>query len=171
MLTLYNSIPAGFTLMPTIQKLEWMSVVPKALAIGTTTTGWPGTMANPVAFVDSGGCPIFLSDPNGYIYDKTWPDSVTCPVWSSSSSNCTCTGTNVSLTLSGGTTSFNFEIDPSTMPPSVQGLTGVFCEKNSYMMNQNGMNIGGISFLINQVLIDYSTPQVGFSKLAVTEND
>jgi multisubunit Na+/H+ antiporter MnhB subunit len=47
------------------------------------------------------------------------------------------------------------------MPPSVRGLTLVMCERNSFMMGQNGMNIGGISALMNAILIDYTNARVG----------
>jgi hypothetical protein len=46
------------------------------------------------------------------------------------------------------------------MPASVAGLTLVMCEDNHYMMGQNGMNIGGISFLFVTVLIDYMNKRV-----------
>ena len=38
---------------------------------------------------------------------------------------------------------------------AVQGLTGVMCELNGYMMGQEGMNIGGITALFNRILKTY----------------
>jgi hypothetical protein len=43
----------------------------------------------------------------------------------------------------------------------VQGLTGVFCELNSFMMGQQGMNTGGVSALFNDTLVDYGGNMVG----------
>ena len=35
------------------------------------------------------------------------------------------------------------------------------CKLNSYMMDQNGMNIGGISALVNSIVVDYVNGRVG----------
>ena len=32
--------------------------------------GLAGNVASPIAMIDTGGGPVFLSDPNGYVYDK-----------------------------------------------------------------------------------------------------
>lgn len=163
-LVIHNSAPAGYTTMDIIANEPWMSLIPTALSIGDTSTGWPGTLANPIAMIDTGGGPVFLSDPNGDIYNKTWPDSASCPAWSSSSKNCTCVSDSLTLTLKGtaGTpNSFTYTIDTASMPSSVQGLTGVFCESVKYMWGHNGMNVGGVSCLAVDLLIDYTNQQVG----------
>jgi hypothetical protein len=43
----------------------------------------------------------------------------------------------------------------------VQGLTLVMCKLNSFMMGKQGMNTGGISALVNYILVDYQQSQVG----------
>ncbi|MFI5297442.1 MAG: hypothetical protein ACHREM_05035 [Polyangiales bacterium] len=166
-MVLSKSQPPGYTMMSIIENLEWMSVVPKSLAIGDTTTPWPGTANRPIAMVDTGGGPVFLSDPNGAIYSKTWPDAVTCPAWASSSQGCNCVSDTLVLGLagSGDAEAYAYSIDTSQMP-AVAGLTGVFCKVNAYMMGQQGMNIGGISVLFNRILVDYSGTRVGMKPTA-----
>lgn len=164
-LMLYSTAPAGYTMMDIIKNIEWMSVVPHSLKVGSTETGWPGTVNNPIAMVDTGGGPMFLSDPNGEVYDKTWPDTVACPAWASSSENCNCVSDRLEIGLieSGGTTSYNYVIDTGAMASSVQGLTAVMCKVNAFMMSQQGMNIGGISMLFNRLLINYGGTQLGLA--------
>jgi len=160
-LTLYRSKPAGYTILNIIKDLEWMSVRPQSFSVGSTTTPWPGP-DKAIAMVDTGGGPVYLSDPDGYVYKSVWPDPVACPDWSQSSTNCTCTSDKIGMTLTDGVNSYSFTIDTTGLPTSVQGLTAVMCEKNAYMMEQYGMNIGGISALFNDLLIDYRNAQVGF---------
>ena len=162
-LIVYASEPAGYTMLDTIRNLEWMSLVPAALTIGSTLTQWPGTVSSPIAMVDTGGGPTFLSDPNGYLYKSQWPHPVTCPSWTSSSEDCTCSSDNFTLTLNSSEKSmaYTYTVDTAGLPTSVQGLTLVMCKYNSFMMNQQGMNIGGISALFNDILIDYSGSRVG----------
>ena len=169
LLILHATRPSGFTMLEIIPNLGWMSVVPAALAIGSRATAWPGSIASPIAMVDTGGGPVFLSDPNGVVWRETWPDPVRCPSWTDDSSpeskNCNCVSDRLTLSLKGsdGTTSYTYTIDTSAMPASVQGLTAVMCELNGYMMGQEGMNIGGITALFNRILIDYAGTQVGFA--------
>lgn len=167
MLTLYTDAPSGYTLLATIPDLEWMSVVPASLAIGGTPTGWPGN-ASPIAMIDTGGGPVFLSDPNGYVYPKTWPDTVACPGWASTSLNCNCISDalQISLNAASGGGSYSYTIDTSILPPSVQNLTAVMCEVNTFMRNHQGMNVGGITALFNRILIDYAGAQVGLAPQA-----
>ena len=152
-----------------IPNLGWMSVVPTAFAVGSTATAWPGSIASPIAMVDTGGGPVFLSDPNGVVWRQTWPDPVLCPLWTGEnppeSRNCVCVSDRLTLSLQGsdGKTSNTYTIDTSAMPASVQGLTAVMCELNGYMMGQEGMNSGGITALFNRILIDYVGTQVGFA--------
>lgn len=165
-LTVYQTQPQGYTMLDIIQDLEWMSVRPQSLSIGQTVTGWPGQASPSIAMVDTGGGPVFLSDPNGYVYDKTWPDPATCPTWAGSSTNCTCISDQLGLTLTDGETSFSYTIDTAALPAPVQGLTAVMCENNAYMMGQYGMNIGGITALFNDILIDYGGTRIGFQATA-----
>lgn len=163
-LVVHNTAPVGYTLMSIIPKEPWMALTPTALSIGGTATGWPGNLSHPIAMIDTGGGPVFLSDPNNDIYGKQWPDPAQCPSWSSSSKNCTCVSDSLSITLQGTSStpkSITYTIDTASMPPSVQGLTGVFCESAKYMWGRNGMNVGGISCLGVDLLIDYSHQQVG----------
>jgi hypothetical protein len=169
LLILHATRPSGFTMLEIIPNLGWMSVVPAAFAIGSTATAWPGSIASPIAMVDTGGGPVLLSDPNGVVWREAWPDPVRCPSWTGAnppeSRNCTCVSDRLTLSLKGsdGMTSYTYTIDTSAMPASVQGLTAVMCELNGYMMGQAGMNIGGITALFNRILIDYAGTQVGFA--------
>jgi hypothetical protein len=169
LLILHATRPPGFTMLEIIPNLGWMSVVPTAFAVGSTATAWPGSIASPIAMVDTGGGPVFLSDPNGVVWHQTWPDPVLCPLWTGEnppeSRNCVCVSDRLTLSLQGsdGKTSYTYTIDTSAMPASVQGLTAVMCELNGYMMGQEGMNIGGITALFNRILIDYVGTQVGLA--------
>ena len=53
-------------------------------------------------------------------------------------------------------------MNESAFPPPAQGLTLVMCQMNQFMMGQRGMNIGGVSALVNSILIDYANCRVGF---------
>jgi hypothetical protein len=146
-----------------LPNVEWMSLVPKSLTIGSVLTQWPGTATSPIAVVDTGGGPVFLSDPNGYIYSSIWPSPASCPTWTSTSQLCTCVSDDLTIELDspGEAPTVKYKIHTSALPPSVQGLTLVMCKVNHYMMGQQGMNIGGISALFNTILIDYQAAKVG----------
>ena len=163
--------PSGYTMMKILPHVEWMSLIPESLSIGNTVTGWPGNVSSPIAMIDLGGGPVFLSDPNGYIYNKTWPDNVSCPMWANGSTNCNCVSGAFVIGLGDGIVSYSYTIDTSTLPVSVQGLTGVFCEVNSFMMGQQGMNAGGISALFNDTLVDYGGNIVGLKLKATVGTD
>lgn len=168
-LILNSYMPSGYTMLGILPNVGWMSVVPASLEIGTTTTGWPGSVASPIAMIDTGGGPAFLSDPNGYVYPKTWPDPVTCPSWISDqslpSTNCNCISDRLEIGLGGanGMGSYGYSIDTDDMPQPVQGLTAVMCQTNGYMMGQQGMNVGGLSMLFNRLLIEYEGARVGLA--------
>lgn len=170
-LILNSYMPSGYTMMKIIPQIDWMSVVPAGLTIGGTVTGWPGDVANPIAMIDTGGGPVFLSDPNGYVYPKTWPDPVVCPKWTHStelpSQNCNCIDDRLQVVLAGadGAKSYSYTVDTSSMPVSVQGLTAVMCQVNGFMMGQQGMNIGGLSVLFNRILIEYAGGHVGMTPI------
>jgi hypothetical protein len=163
LLVLHPERPSGFTMLNTRQELEWMSVTPKALQIDGVPTLWPGNVLNPIAMVDTGGGPVLLSDPNEYVLTNATLQPAKCPDWlTSDSQNCRCIKNALTLTLTDGLTDYSYTIDPGKLPPSANSLTGVFCDVNEFLWQQQGMNIGGISALFNDILIDYSTAQVGF---------
>ncbi|HEX4499402.1 MAG TPA: hypothetical protein VIE43_27260 [Thermoanaerobaculia bacterium] len=164
-LILHSSLPAGYTLLELIPDIEWMAVVPQALTIGGQLTEWPGNVPSPIAMVDTGGGPVFLSDPHGAVYATAWPDTVVCPTWAAGSQGCNCVSDPLTIGLVGsdGASSYSYTIDTASMPAPVQGLTAVMCEVNQYMMGQQGMNVGGITALFNRILICYQGAQVGFA--------
>ncbi len=158
-----KSQPPGYSMLEIIPNLEWMSLIPKSLTIGTTLTQWPGNVASPIAMVDTGGGPVFLSDPNGYVFSSTWPQPASCPTWTSGSELCRCVSDDTTLELQSAdqSSSYKYTIHTRDLPPTVQGLTLVMCKVNAFMMGKQGMNIGGISALFNTILIDYATARVG----------
>jgi hypothetical protein len=166
-LVLSQARPAGYSMLDIIPNLPWMALVPKNLSINGALTDWPGIAAAPIAMIDTGGGPVFLSDPNGYVYPKSWPQATTCPSWTSSSKDCNCVSAPITfeLTNPSQSASYKFTVDTSHVPPTVQGLTLVMCRIAYYMFCEQGMNIGGISALFNRILIDYSTGQVGFKPI------
>jgi hypothetical protein len=159
-LILHTTLPAGFMSFKILPNVGWMSLIPIALSIGGAKTGWPGVLASPIAMIDSGGGPMFLSDPNGVIYSSPGHNAAVSPGWISSSTNCECIRDSISVELGDGSQTITYVVDAARMPASVAGLTLVMCEDNHYMMGQNGMNIGGISFLFVTVLIDYMNKRV-----------
>jgi len=163
-LILSDSVPSGYSLFNVLPNLEWMAIIPKSLRVGNTATSWPGNVPSPIAVVDTGGGPVFLSDPNGHVYAATWPHPATCPTWASTSDQPNCVSDDLTIELAGPdpASTYKYTIRTGDLPSSVQGLTGVLCRVCWYMMGQQGMNIGGISVLFNNLLIDYKHSQVGF---------
>jgi hypothetical protein len=159
-LRLYAAAPDGYSMFAIIPNCEWMSLAPKSLRIGGTLTQWPGPGAA-IAMVDTGGGPVFLSDPDGFVYATHWPDDVANPDWAANSVSCQSTEASVGVELGDSNGSYTYTIDDSTFPPAVQGLTIVMCKQNQYMMGQRGMNIGGISALANYILIDFQNKRIG----------
>jgi hypothetical protein len=164
-LILHTSQPSGYTFLDLIPDLEWMAVVPRALTIGGQLTEWPGNVPSPIAMIDTGGGPVFLSDPNGDVYGTAWPDTVLCPTWAAGSQSCNCVSDALTIELVGadGSSAYSYTIDTGAMPPPVQGLTAVMCKINQYMMGQQGMNVGGITTLFNRILVCYQGTQIGFA--------
>lgn len=161
---IYNTPLAGYQMFDIIPNCEWMSLTPKSLSIAGTPTQWPGRAASPIAMIDTGGGPVYLSDPNGYLYSSVWPSPVSNPDWTSSSTLCQSTQAALGISLGDAAGSYAYVIDNSTFPAPAQGLTLVMCENIAYMMGQQGMNIGGISALVNSILIDFKNNKVGFKK-------
>src|SRR5207248_2837302 len=112
-LTLYKTLPPGYSLFGILPNTEWMSLIPLALSIGTNKTPWPGTATSPIAMVDTGGGPVFLSDPNQYVCTSTWPNPVSNPAWASSSDTCESTSNAITVSLGDGAGAFSYTIDPS----------------------------------------------------------
>jgi hypothetical protein len=162
LLTLHRSMPDGYTLLNIAKRKPWMSVTPTSFSVGGRPTPWPNKALKPIAMVDTGGGPVLLSDFDGYFHNRKWPKPAACPPYPDPSLNCTCTSDTISITLADDVRSYSFTIDTAGFPPSVRGLTAMMCEKSFYMMGQYGMNIGGISALFNDILIDYRNAQVGF---------
>jgi hypothetical protein len=160
-LTLYKVAPADYAFFEILPDLEWMALTPKSLSIGGTKTLWPGSAPSPIAMIDTGGGPVFLSDPNGYVCNSQWPDQVDNPSWTNTSEICQSTCDDIALEIGDGSHAFSYKIDPSHFPSPAQGMTLVMCKKNYYMMGQQGLNIGGISVLVNYLFIDYRNFRVG----------
>lgn len=160
-LKLCCSKPADYQLLRIIPDLDWMSLVPQALSIADRQTDWPGAASAPIAMIDSGGGPVFLSDPSGYVYPQTWPDPVPNPGWTSGSQACASVSDRLEIELGDDAGKLTYTLDAAHWPQSVRGLTLVMCQMNEYMRGQQGMNIGGISVLVNTLLIDYAHARVG----------
>lgn len=166
-LLLHSDMPDGYTMLDIIPGLEWMSLIPKSLAIGGVPTGWPGTGGQtPIAMIDTGGGPVFLSDPLGYVYDKSWNDETANPPWADSSINCQSIYDSLSIELTDRGGNFYSYSIPALLPGLRQEWTLVMCQVNHYMMGRAGMNIGGISALVNSILIDHLNLQIGMKSKA-----
>jgi hypothetical protein len=161
-LRLYQTAPVGYRMFGILPNTEWMSLIPLCLKIGATKTPWPGKAASPIAMIDTGGGPVFLSDPNLYVCNRVWPNPVSNPWWAACSTACESTAGSITVSVGDGVASYSYSINPAQLPSPAQGLTIVMCEINEYMRGRQGMNIGGISALVNNVLIDYRAARVGF---------
>jgi hypothetical protein len=169
-LNLYKTPPDGYQMLEIIPNQPWMSLRPKRLIIAGKETKWPGDLAeNSIAMVDTGGGPVFLSDPKKYLWADDLPDSAPLPPWIGDSFACQATRADLSITLSDNKgREFSYQVVMAKLPPLAQGLTLVACKLCTFMESdstgkpQNGMNIGGLSALFNYVLIDYVDARVGF---------
>lgn len=161
-LTLYKTMPAGYRSFEIKRGSQWMSLTPKSLRIGDVVTGWPGARPS-IAMMDTGGGPVFLSDPDNFVFSRTWPDPAGNPAWAAAPGSMQCQSTFDQITLEVGDDngSYSYTIDTSHLPASVQGLTLVMCEKCFFMMDQDGMNVGGITALFNDIVVDYSAGKIG----------
>jgi hypothetical protein len=160
-LCLYKAQPAGYQMFSIMPSKDWMALTPIAISIQGTTTGWPGAAPNPIAVIDTGGGPVFLTDPNQYVCATQWPDPVQNPPWTSTSDTCKSVNDSIGVVIGDDAGQFSYVIDPAQLPVPAQGLTLVMCKNNYYMMKEQGMNIGGISALVNTILIDYGQARVG----------
>lgn len=166
-LTVHKTMPADYKSVFELVRdpdCSWMSLRPFSLSIGDTKTKWPPDPKSSIAMIDTGGGPVFLSDPKDSICKEKWPGSVDSPFGQADGSSA-CQAVKEPLQIDIGSTEdkrFSYKIDTSNFPKSVQGLTLVMCEKCSYMMDQKGMNIGGISTLFLKIVIDYAHGTVAF---------
>ena len=71
-----------------IPELTWMAVKAISLSIQGIQTAWTGSVGNPIAVIDTGGGPVFLSDPNKYVCTNPWPRTVPNPQWTADSDTC-----------------------------------------------------------------------------------
>ena len=160
-LTMYRTMPSDYLTFDILRDCYWMSLSPRALSIGNTVTAWPGDIPSPIAMVDTGGGPVILSDPKGYVHNRHWPQPVDNPWWTPPDV-CQSIKEDLSITVGDAHGSFSYRVHMSDMPASVQGLTLVMCHESQFMRGNNGINIGGLSALFNYILIDYSLGKVGF---------
>jgi hypothetical protein len=164
LITLYAAQPPGYTMFAIKPDYDWMALSALDLKIDGAATGWPDRAS--VAFIDTGGTCVNLSDPGSPIWNKQWKHRETNPPWTSAanfpSTNVQTIADPLTITLGDGTSTYTYTLDPSQWPASVAGQTLVACEIDAYMMQQTGMNIGGISALVNSILIDYAGARVGF---------
>ncbi len=166
-LRLYNAAPDGYTFLQVVSGCAWMALRPKQLQIAGTMTGWPAPNIAAIAMIDTGGTSVYLSDPTGLVYTTAWPAAVGNPPWTSGSVNCVSTQSSLQIQLGDDQgASFTYQINETALPPSAQGLTLVMCEMNSFMRQQYGMNIGGLSVLAVQLVVDYGSARVGFRLLS-----
>ena len=162
-LTLSNAQPPGYQMFAIIPGKQWMALTPTSLTIGGVKTSWPSGIAAPIAMVDTGGGPVYLSDPAGDLYTTVWPEQVGNPAWIDAQSiSCQSVRDDLVIELGDGASTYVYSIAPTQLPPSAQNLTLVICQKCYYMMEEAGMNIGGVSALLNSILIDYGSQNVGF---------
>jgi hypothetical protein len=160
-LRISKSPPDESELFDIIPDLMWMALTPRSLSIGGVKTDWPDADKSPIAMIDTGGTCAYLSDPDALVYDKTWPNLAINPDWTSTSVNCQSTSDSITIELGGASKTFTYTVDTTALPKTVQGLTLVMCQKNDFMMDQYGMNIGGISALEIGILVDYRNNRVG----------
>jgi hypothetical protein len=172
-INLYAAAPADYQMFAIIPGQYWMSLRPKALSIGGKATGWPGDLAaSSLAFIDTGGTAVLLSDPENLIWNRSdlpAPAKLTGTIVDGSFA-CQATSAPVTITLGDDASSkeLTYTVDTTRMPQSVQGLTLVACQTCFFMFNlpdgtpRHGMNIGGISALFNDILVDYAGAHVGF---------
>lgn len=162
--TLCKSIPGEFNVFEILPSVGWMSLRPKSLSIAGTATGWPGTLEAPIAMIDTGGGPAFLSDPNSVLITKEWPNEVDFnPQGWKPSDTCVSVQDAITIEIGNGNSSYSFSIDPAQIPALADTPTLMMCKRHAYMMGVNGMNLGGVSALFNYIGIDYERARVGFA--------
>ena len=159
-ITLHRSEPDGFSMFKILPGKPWMALRPSAVNLGDWKTGWPGDIEDPIAMIDTGGGPVFLSDPQNVFQNSHWNNNAKLPEWASR--DCRATAAPVSVEFREGSRHFSYSIDTSDLPTAVRGLTLLACEACEFMFGWPGMNIGGVSALFNAILIDVDGQRVGF---------
>jgi hypothetical protein len=172
-LNLYKSLPSDYQnrMFDILKGLEWMSLRPKSLAIAGEQTSWPGDRAGTsIAMIDTGGGPVFLSDPDNSLWTSEFSTSTGLPGWVAGSYCCQAIDADLTITLWDGVNAknlYSYRIEKATLPRLASGQTLVICKRCLYLEETNGkpndgMNIGGLSALFNYILIDYVAARVGF---------
>jgi hypothetical protein len=90
-LNLYKDIPDAYRdrMLDILMGLQWMSLRPMNLIIAGDETKWPGKRAaNSIAMIDTGGGPVFLSDPDKYLWASDLPTQSGLPNWIAGSYCC-----------------------------------------------------------------------------------
>ena len=164
MIRIHSVVPAGFFLMDIVRDCPWMALIATGLRIAGSKTKWPGELTSPIAMIDTGGGPVYLSDPHNYLCSSEWPDPVANPEWASDSTAAKSIQAPIEITVGDKLGSYSYVINNARFPVADQGITLVMSEQNPFMMGQQGMNVGGISALENAILIDYKHRKVGFRK-------
>ncbi len=157
---LHKTMPAGYRMFDIVPAKAWMTLLVKSLVVDGQKTRWPDPVPQPLAVVDTGGTCAFLSDPKGYLYPNDWVDRVGTPCWTDTSVLCQAINGTLRIELGDKNASYSYKIDP--LPHPAASPTLVMCRKNDYMRDLPGLNIGGISALMNSILIDFKNAKVGF---------
>jgi len=80
-----------------------MSLRPKSLAINREQVGWPGKRSETsIAMIDTGGGPVFLSDPDNSLWPRQFSTSIGLPDWIGGSYCCQAINANLGITLWDG---------------------------------------------------------------------
>ena len=89
----HGTAPQNYSVFDIVRGVFWMALRPQALKIGDVGTTWPGDPAA-IAMIDTGGGPVFLSDPNNLLLSTDWPDPAPLPPpsWLLGTFSCQATG-------------------------------------------------------------------------------
>jgi hypothetical protein len=101
-LNLYKTLPDRYQnrMFEILKGLGWMSLRPKSLAIAGEKTDWPGHRAEKsIAMIDTGGGPVFLSDPDQSLWTKEFSTSTGLPAWVAGSYCCQAINADLAITL------------------------------------------------------------------------
>jgi hypothetical protein len=164
MIRIHSVVHDGFFLLDIVRDCPWMSLIPIGLNIAGSPTKWPGALASPIAMIDTGGGPVYLSDPHDYVCSSEWPEPVANPAWAAGSTVAQSIQAPIEITVGDETGSYSYIINNARFPVADQGITLVMSQQSSFMMGQQGMNVGGISALANAILVDYKNRKVGFRR-------
>ena len=83
------------------------------------------------------------------------------PGRSAGSQQCQSTFDQITLEVGDDDGSYSYTIDTSHLPAAVQGLTLSNMQEVFFHDRPDGMNVGGISALFNDILVDYSAGKIG----------